>query len=105
MIKEDLSYLFPPFLIGEFLFLKNYLDKVNLLFVSLCRDVYKRVCVAGGDPTIVESPTEPKWSDEGKFIIDIKLHILESWPKSRFAYFILQSHWHLFHFRGIILCH
>ena len=44
--------------------------------------------MAGGDPTIVESPTEPKWSDEGKFIIDIKLHILELWPKEQIAYFI-----------------
>ncbi|KAG5543403.1 hypothetical protein RHGRI_016216 [Rhododendron griersonianum] len=36
------------------------------------RDICKRVCVAGGDPAIVESPTEPKWSSEGElfFITD-----------------------------------
>ncbi|KAG5543408.1 hypothetical protein RHGRI_016217 [Rhododendron griersonianum] len=36
------------------------------------RDICKRVCVAGGDPAIVESPTEPKWSSDGElfFITD-----------------------------------
>ncbi|CAL5051810.1 unnamed protein product [Urochloa decumbens] len=35
-------------------------------------DVQKRICVAGGDPTLVESPTEPKWSSKGElfFITD-----------------------------------
>ncbi|KAG5543404.1 hypothetical protein RHGRI_016217 [Rhododendron griersonianum] len=35
-------------------------------------DICKRVCVAGGDPAIVESPTEPKWSSDGElfFITD-----------------------------------
>ncbi|URE38635.1 Dienelactone hydrolase family [Musa troglodytarum] len=28
-------------------------------------ELSKRICVAGGDPTIVESPTEPKWSPKG----------------------------------------
>lgn len=42
--------------------------------------MYKRVCVAGGDPAIVESPTEPKWSDEGKCNLDkftpfVTLHV------------------------------
>ncbi|PWA93891.1 hypothetical protein CTI12_AA065450 [Artemisia annua] len=43
-------------------------------YISDTGDVYKRVCVAGGDPTIVESPTEPKWSDEGElfFVTDRK---------------------------------
>jgi hypothetical protein len=36
-------------------------------------DLAKRVCVAGGNPLLVESPTEPKWSpkegvDFGTFI-------------------------------------
>ncbi|OMO74886.1 hypothetical protein COLO4_26452 [Corchorus olitorius] len=31
-------------------------------YISENGDVYKRVCVAGFDPNIVESPTEPKWS-------------------------------------------
>jgi hypothetical protein len=31
----------------------------------MCREVTKRICVAGGDPTLVESPTEPKWSPKG----------------------------------------
>ncbi|KAJ0848829.1 putative bleomycin hydrolase transcription factor WD40-like family [Helianthus annuus] len=41
-------------------------------YISDNGDVYKRVCVAGADPTIVESPTEPKWSSEGElfFITD-----------------------------------
>ncbi|KAL6605963.1 hypothetical protein ACP70R_041616 [Stipagrostis hirtigluma subsp. patula] len=32
----------------------------------------KRICVAGGDPMMVESPTEPKWSSKGElfFITD-----------------------------------
>ncbi|XAR61849.1 Bleomycin hydrolase [Bertholletia excelsa] len=35
-------------------------------------DICKRICVAGGDPALVESPTEPKWSSEGElfFITD-----------------------------------
>ncbi|KAI7754611.1 hypothetical protein M8C21_018200, partial [Ambrosia artemisiifolia] len=33
-------------------------------YISDNGDVYKRVCVAGADPTIVESPTEPKWSPQ-----------------------------------------
>ncbi|XP_071690570.1 uncharacterized protein [Rutidosis leptorrhynchoides] len=43
-------------------------------YISESGDVYKRVCVAGGDPTIIESPTEPNWSDEGElfFITDRK---------------------------------
>jgi hypothetical protein len=31
----------------------------------MCSEVQKRICVAGGDPTLVESPTEPKWSSKG----------------------------------------
>ncbi|KAF8644042.1 hypothetical protein HU200_066589 [Digitaria exilis] len=32
----------------------------------------KEICIAGGDPTLVESPTEPKWSSKGElfFITD-----------------------------------
>ena len=25
----------------------------------------KKICIAGGDPMLVESPTEPKWSSKG----------------------------------------
>lgn len=41
-------------------------------YISENGDVYKRVCVAGGDPTFIESPTEPKWSSRGElfFITD-----------------------------------
>ncbi|RDX91233.1 hypothetical protein CR513_26820, partial [Mucuna pruriens] len=37
-----------------------------------CSDIYKRVCVAGYDPSLVESPTEPKWSSDGElfFVTD-----------------------------------
>ncbi|KAJ3695862.1 hypothetical protein LUZ60_001239 [Juncus effusus] len=37
-------------------------------------EISKRVCVAGGDPALVESPTEPKWSSNGElfFITDRK---------------------------------
>lgn len=34
-----------------------------------CREVYKRICVAGSDSTLVESPTEPKWSPDGILLI------------------------------------
>ncbi|GJN29296.1 hypothetical protein PR202_gb17512 [Eleusine coracana subsp. coracana] len=35
-------------------------------------ELQKRICIAGGDPTLVESPTEPKWSSKGElfFITD-----------------------------------
>ncbi|XP_047322461.1 uncharacterized protein LOC124926309 [Impatiens glandulifera] len=41
-------------------------------YISDKGDVYERVCVAGGDPAIIESPTEPKWSSKGElfFISD-----------------------------------
>ncbi|XP_021722624.1 uncharacterized protein LOC110690106 [Chenopodium quinoa] len=43
-------------------------------YISENGDVYKRICVAGGDHTLVESPTEPKWTPEGDllFITDRK---------------------------------
>ncbi|CAJ1964141.1 unnamed protein product [Sphenostylis stenocarpa] len=49
-------------------------DKAELWvgYVSENGEIYKRVCVAGNDPSLVESPTEPKWSSEGElfFITD-----------------------------------
>ncbi|KAK1554086.1 hypothetical protein Q3G72_007691 [Acer saccharum] len=49
-------------------------DKAELWvgYISESGDVYKRICVAGFDPTIVESPTEPKWSSRGElfFVTD-----------------------------------
>ncbi|GJN00332.1 hypothetical protein PR202_ga17756 [Eleusine coracana subsp. coracana] len=43
-------------------------DKSQLLV----GEVQKRICIAGGNPTLVESPTEPKWSSKGElfFITD-----------------------------------
>lgn len=43
-------------------------------YISENGDIIDRICVAGGDPSIVESPTEPKWSPEGElfFISDRK---------------------------------
>ncbi|CAH1452197.1 unnamed protein product [Lactuca virosa] len=55
-------------------------------YISENGDVYKRVCVAGGDPTIIESPTEPKWSSEGElfFVTDRNLGFwnLHKWVES-----------------------
>ncbi|XP_044438575.1 uncharacterized protein [Triticum aestivum] len=49
-------------------------DKAQLWvgYFSSKGEVEKRICIAGGDPTIVESPTEPKWSSKGElfFITD-----------------------------------
>uniref|UniRef100_A0A251IQB4 Peptidase S9 prolyl oligopeptidase catalytic domain-containing protein n=1 Tax=Manihot esculenta TaxID=3983 RepID=A0A251IQB4_MANES len=41
-------------------------------YISENGDIYKRICVAGNDNKIVESPTEPKWSSTGElfFITD-----------------------------------
>ncbi|XP_004500058.1 dipeptidyl-peptidase 5 isoform X2 [Cicer arietinum] len=41
-------------------------------YISENGEIYKRVCVAGYDPSVVESPTEPKWSSSGElfFITD-----------------------------------
>ncbi|KAK7305102.1 hypothetical protein VNO77_43002 [Canavalia gladiata] len=41
-------------------------------YISENGEIYKRVCVAGNDPLLVESPTEPKWSPDGElfFITD-----------------------------------
>ncbi|KAK1302399.1 hypothetical protein QJS10_CPB12g01396 [Acorus calamus] len=41
-------------------------------YISADGDVYKHICVAGGNPSVVESPTEPKWSPQGElfFITD-----------------------------------
>ncbi|OAY71216.1 putative peptidase YuxL [Ananas comosus] len=45
-------------------------DKAELWvgYVSESGDLCKRVCVAGGDPLLVESPTEPKWSSKGELL-------------------------------------
>ncbi|XP_023739480.1 uncharacterized protein LOC111887540 [Lactuca sativa] len=55
-------------------------------YISDTGDVYKRVCVAGGDSAIIESPTEPKWSDEGElfFVTDRKTGFwnLHRWVES-----------------------
>ncbi|KAF9687591.1 hypothetical protein SADUNF_Sadunf02G0109300 [Salix dunnii] len=51
-------------------------DKTELWvgYISENGDVHNRICVAGCDPTVVESPTEPKWSSKGElfFITDRK---------------------------------
>lgn len=41
-------------------------------YISENGEIYKRVCVAGCDPSLVESPTEPMWSPDGDlfFITD-----------------------------------
>lgn len=43
-------------------------------YISENGDINNCICVAGGDSSIVESPTEPKWSPEGElfFITDRK---------------------------------
>ncbi|XWS24279.1 hypothetical protein CRYUN_Cryun28dG0087300 [Craigia yunnanensis] len=64
-------------------------DKAELWvgYISENGDVYKRVCVAGCDPKIVESPTEPKWSPTGElfFITDRKNGFwnLHKWVESK----------------------
>ncbi|KAJ6685927.1 ALPHA/BETA HYDROLASE FOLD PROTEIN-RELATED [Salix purpurea] len=51
-------------------------DKTELWVgcISENGDVHNRICVAGCDPTVVESPTEPKWSSKGElfFVTDRK---------------------------------
>jgi hypothetical protein len=37
----------------------------HCLAFIICREVHNRICIAGGDPALVESPTEPKWSAKG----------------------------------------
>ncbi|CAL5385148.1 unnamed protein product [Camellia sinensis] len=54
---------------------KEMLLKGEMLFYRIrttLGDICKRICVAGGDPALVESPTEPKWSSKGElfFITD-----------------------------------
>ncbi|CAI8596584.1 unnamed protein product [Vicia faba] len=41
-------------------------------YISENGEIYKSVCVAGYDPSVVESPIEPKWSSDGElfFITD-----------------------------------
>ncbi|XP_047156216.1 uncharacterized protein LOC124827247 [Vigna umbellata] len=63
-------------------------DKTELWvgYISENGEIYKRVCVAGHDPSLVESPTEPKWSSEGElfFITDRENGFwnLHKWIKS-----------------------
>ncbi|PIA46430.1 hypothetical protein AQUCO_01500162v1 [Aquilegia coerulea] len=42
-------------------------DKAELWvgYISKDGDIHKRICIAGGDSTTIESPTEPKWSPKG----------------------------------------
>ncbi|XP_020588932.1 uncharacterized protein LOC110030530 isoform X2 [Phalaenopsis equestris] len=43
-------------------------DKAQLWVGYFSRDgkLHERVCVAGGNPTLIESPSEPKWSPRGE---------------------------------------
>ncbi|KAL5579915.1 hypothetical protein UlMin_012357 [Ulmus minor] len=46
---------------------------IGLIFSTLLyKEIYKRICVAGSDPTVVESPIKPKWSSDRElfFITD-----------------------------------
>lgn len=51
-------------------------DKAEIWVGYLSEDgkIEKRVCIAGNDPNLLESPTEPKWSPQGElfFITDRK---------------------------------
>ncbi|KAE8100622.1 hypothetical protein FH972_018505 [Carpinus fangiana] len=49
-------------------------SKLWVGYISENGEVYKRICVAGTDSMLVESPTEPKWSPSGElfFITDRK---------------------------------
>lgn len=49
----------------ETLFLVFTWTIVLILLILWCREIYKRICIAGFDPEVVESPTEPKWSSSG----------------------------------------
>lgn len=40
-----------------------------MLMKSSSSDLYKRICVAGNDPEVVEAASEPKWSFKGNFLI------------------------------------
>ncbi|KAB2629703.1 hypothetical protein D8674_034498 [Pyrus ussuriensis x Pyrus communis] len=48
-------------------------DQYGIMFISR-REIFKRICVAGSDPSMKESPVEPKWSSKGElfFITDRK---------------------------------
>ncbi|KAG9147108.1 hypothetical protein Leryth_005343 [Lithospermum erythrorhizon] len=47
-------------------------SKLWVGYISDNGDIENRMCIAGGDPDIVESPTEPKWSPQGElfFVTD-----------------------------------
>nr|GEW97784.1 alpha/beta hydrolases superfamily protein [Tanacetum cinerariifolium] len=45
-------------------------DRSQLWDGYISDNIYKRICVAVDDSSIVESPTEPKWSSEGVAIKD-----------------------------------
>lgn len=44
---------------------QNFWLDYFLIQMMTYRDIRERICVAGGDASMVESPTEPKWSPEG----------------------------------------
>ncbi|KAK3039385.1 hypothetical protein RJ639_027634 [Escallonia herrerae] len=56
-------------------------------YISDNGDIHKRICAAGGDLRLVESPTEPKWSSQGElfFITDRTSGFwnLHKWIESR----------------------
>jgi len=41
----------------------------------ICRDLGKRICVAGSDQKLIESPTEPKWSPHGMVTLFSSIHV------------------------------
>ncbi|GLJ48348.1 hypothetical protein SUGI_1020710 [Cryptomeria japonica] len=64
-------------------------DKAELWvgYLSEAGKIDKRVCIAGNDPNLIESPTEPKWSPQGElfFVTDRKTGFwnLYKWIESK----------------------
>lgn len=63
-----------------------YIPSLHIYYVFItCREVHNKICIAGGDPTLVESPTEPKWTSKGVSIFIPSFYYFKFFMCSRHA--------------------
>jgi hypothetical protein len=46
------------------------------MYFCVYRDLTKRVCIAGGNRLLIESPSEPKWSPKGILLLYLYVDLI-----------------------------
>jgi len=56
------------------------------MYFCVYRDLAKRVCIAGGNPLLIESPSEPKWSPKGILFSAVFVCTLDYFKNANYRY-------------------